>query len=209
MAFQDNVRYGVFLLPDARTSAAVTTITGCLRAQFGTASAGRFPPHITLAGSLPLAVDESELVGAVQEVAKRHNPIPVINAGPKILWDSVLAFDVHQNGEGLPNLPLIDLAADVTDVVRPLLRPANQFAADIHPRGDWHGHLSLASHELVGQPELRDEIAQFVQQLGAPYPAGFSASRLAVFRLHHSDWTGNWWTDFWWEYVGSLALSTT
>jgi hypothetical protein len=45
-----------------RTSAAVTTITGLARAQFGLVSAGAFPPHVTLAGSLPLRVDEDELL---------------------------------------------------------------------------------------------------------------------------------------------------
>jgi SAM-dependent methyltransferase len=45
----DDVRYGVFLTPDARTSAAVTTISGFIRAQFGLVSAGAFPPHVTLA----------------------------------------------------------------------------------------------------------------------------------------------------------------
>jgi hypothetical protein len=39
-----DVRYGVFFTPDARTSAAVTTITGLVRAQFGLVSAGAFPP---------------------------------------------------------------------------------------------------------------------------------------------------------------------
>ena len=65
MPERDDVRYGVFLTPDARTSAAITMITGFVRAQFGLASAGAFPPHVTLAGSLPLRVDEDELVAAV------------------------------------------------------------------------------------------------------------------------------------------------
>ena len=46
-------RFGVFLRPDPKTCAAVTQITSQLRAQYGLVSAGAFPPHITLAGSLP------------------------------------------------------------------------------------------------------------------------------------------------------------
>ena len=65
MVESDDVRYGVFLTPDARTSAAVTAVTGFVSAQFGLVSAGVFPPHVTLAGSLPLRVDEDELVAAV------------------------------------------------------------------------------------------------------------------------------------------------
>jgi hypothetical protein len=52
MSQPDDIRYGVFLMPDAKTSAAVASITGFVRAQFGLVSAKRFPPHVTLAGSL-------------------------------------------------------------------------------------------------------------------------------------------------------------
>ena len=41
----DDARYGVFLTPDAKTSAAVTTITSLVQAQFGLVSAGRLPGH--------------------------------------------------------------------------------------------------------------------------------------------------------------------
>jgi hypothetical protein len=64
----DDARYGVFLTPDAKTSAAVTNITSFVQAQFGLVSARRFPPHVTLAGNLPLAVGESELFAVVGSV---------------------------------------------------------------------------------------------------------------------------------------------
>jgi hypothetical protein len=44
-------RYGVFLTPDPATCAAVSTVTGLIRAQYGFVSAAAFPPHATLAGS--------------------------------------------------------------------------------------------------------------------------------------------------------------
>jgi hypothetical protein len=179
----DDVRHGVFL-----------KITTYLRAQFGVVSAGRFPPHVTLAGSLPLAVGETELVSRVREVAGRCGPIQLANAGPRQLWGAVLAFDVHEDGRGHLNSGLLDLAVHVNDAVRPLLRP------------EWHGHMSLASHELLGRPDLLEEIDDFVQQLDEPYPARFEASRLGIFRFHHRDWTSDWWTDFWWELVDSVKL---
>ena len=40
---EDDARCGVFLTPDAKTSAAVTTITSLVQAQFGLVSAGRLP----------------------------------------------------------------------------------------------------------------------------------------------------------------------
>src|SRR3954470_3171918 len=87
----EDVRFGVFLVPDARTSAAVTDITRYLHAQFGLVSAGRFPPHITLAGSLPLEVSENQLLAEVEQVAAAHAPVELTNAGPArlgMLWSS-------------------------------------------------------------------------------------------------------------------------
>ncbi len=202
----DDVRHGVFLLPDARTSAAVSRITASVRAQFGVVSAGRFPPHVTLAGSLPLAVGEAELVSDVRRVAARRGPVEVVNAGPKRLWGAVIAFDVHEDGQGRPSSALLDLAADIGDAVRPLLRPVEALPADVRDRDEWHGHLSLASHELLGRPDLLEEIDEFVRQLDEPYPPRFEASRLGIFRLHHRDWRNDWWTDFSWERVGSVRL---
>ncbi len=57
---ENQFRFGVFLRPDPKTCAAVTQITGQLRAQYGLISAGAFPPHVTLAGSLPVVVPLAE-----------------------------------------------------------------------------------------------------------------------------------------------------
>lgn len=204
----NDVRHGTFLLPDARTSAAVTRITTYLRAQFGFVSAGRFPPHVTLAGSLSLAVAETELVAVVRAVASRHQPVAMVNAGPQQLWESVLAFDVHHDVDGMPNAGLVDLAVDVMEAVRPLLTPSEHLPADVHDRADWYGHLSLARHDLFDRPERLNLIEQFVHELAEPFPEHFEASRLGVFRFHHADWTGTWWTDFRWELVELVELGT-
>lgn len=202
----DDVRYGVFLLPDSRTSAAVTTITTLLSAQFGFVSAGRFPPHMTLAGSLPLAVSETELVASVRTIAARHQPVTIVNAGSQRLWESVLAYDVHRDQTGAANTALVDLAVDVMEAVRPLLTARTHLTADVHDRADWYGHLSLASHDLAGRPEWLTLIEHFVHELAEPFPEHFEASRLGVFRLHHPDWTGTWWTSFTWELAELIQL---
>lgn len=206
MTERDDVRYGVFLLPDARTSAAVTAITSCLRAQFGTVSAGRFPPHVTLAGSLPLADAETELLTTIRAVALEHEAVTLHNAGPRSLWRQVLAFDVHLDVTGVPNAALVNLAMAVVDAVRPLVHPAVGRAADLRDRDTWHAHLSLASHDLAGRPELLHDVEVFVRDLHEPYPSEFEATRLGIFRLHHADWAGPWWTTFTWEFVTSIKL---
>lgn len=201
-----DVRYGVFLVPDAATSAVVTDITGYLRAQFGFVSAGRFPPHVTLVGSLALAVEESALLAVVQEVADRRGPVELTNRGVHRLADAVVVLDVHHTTGAEPNVALLDLAEDVGRSVVPLLRPTELLPADLRSRDDWFGHLSLASHELLDRPDLRDEVEEFVRQLPVTWPPSFQAARLTVYRLHHPDWSTGWWSDFSWDHVRSFPL---
>ena len=73
---ENQFRFGVFLRPDPKTCAAVTQITSQLRAQYGLVSAGAFPPHITLAGSLPLVVPLAELIQLIGFVLRRRPAFP-------------------------------------------------------------------------------------------------------------------------------------
>jgi hypothetical protein len=187
-------RYGVFLRPDPLTCAAVTRITGQLRAQFGLVSAGAFPPHATLAGSLPLAGPPEELTRALAPVARftvRNHGLAWLNGG--------LVYDVH--GE-----PMAALAATVDAAVRPLLTPAPGLPADLFEPGRWHAHLSLGSHDLAARPDLHEEVEAFVRGLSVEVPAEFSAEVVALYRLEHATWTGSWWRAMTWEHVRSWRL---
>jgi hypothetical protein len=189
-------RYGVFLRPDPLTCAAVTCITGQLRAQFGLVSAGAFPPHATLAGSLPLAGPPEELERALAPVA----PFTVGNHG--LAWlNGGLVFDIH--GERMEAL-----AATVDAAVRPLLVPARGLPADLLEPGRWHAHLSLGSHDLAARPDLHDEVEAYVRGLAVDVPAEFRAEVIAVYRLEHETWSGSWWRAMEWEHVQSLRLGS-
>jgi 2'-5' RNA ligase superfamily len=203
---RDETRYGVFLAPDAKTSAAVTTITSFVEAQFGLASARRFPPHVTLAGSLPLVVGEDELFAVVRSVVDTHRTFPVHNSGIERLGDSVV-FNVHNEVNGEPNPALVDLADDLAHAVQPLLRTTSGLPADVRSRDNWRGHLSLASHELIVRADLREEVELFIRQLQTPYPSDFQAATVTVYRLHHRNWSGSWWTHFTWEHGRSFGLA--
>lgn len=207
MADPDDVRYAVFLTPDARTSAAVTTITGFVRAQFGLVSAGAFPPHVTLAGSLPLRVGEDELVAAVGAVVRRRSSFVVHNNGIGRLADSVV-YDVHDL-DGAPNTGLTGLVEDLEPVLRGLLRPTADLPPDLRTGDDWRGHLSLASHELRGRADLRREVEAFIRDLDVPYPGRFEATTVTLYRLLSPAWTGPWWTTLRWERMTSLGLAPT
>ena len=203
----DSLRYGVFLMPDARTSAAVTAITHSVRAQYGLVSAARFPPHITLSGSLPLAVSENELVATIKAIASAHSAFPVHNHGIARLGPATVMFDVHEDAAGRANTDLLRLASDVVSTVLPLLREADGQPADVRGPDEWHGHLSLASHDLIERTDLRDEVEEFIKELGTPYPRTFTASRLTAYRLRHPSWSGPWWADFTWEHLRSFPLT--
>lgn len=204
MTQPDQLRYVVFLTPDAMTSAAVTTVTGFVKAQYGVVSAGRFPPHVTLAGSLPLAVGEKRFLDLIGDVAAQHQPFEVRNAGLARLGDS-LVYDIHSLNDQ-PNVALIDLVGAVGDAVRPLVREAPGLAADVLDRHQWRGHLSLASHELFERTYLRDEIEHFIHDLPVEFPDQLTARKLTAYRLCYPSWTGPWWTDFEWEYLRTFAL---
>ena len=189
-------RYGVFLRPDPLTCAAVTRITGQLRAQFGLVSAGAFPPHATLAGSLPLAGPPEALLHALVPVA----PFTVRNHG--LAWlNGGLVYDVH-------GAEMAQLAATVDAAVRPQLAPAPGLAADLFEPDRWHAHLSLGSHDLAARPDLHGEVEEFVRGLAVEVPAEFPAEIVAVYRLEHETWTGAWWQAMEWEHVRSLRLTS-
>ena len=181
---RDDARYGVFLTPDAKTSAVVTTITSFVQAQFGLVSARRFPPHVTLAGSLPLMGSETELFAVVHSVVAAHPTFEVHNSGIDRLGDSVV-FNVHNEVDGEPNTALVDLAVDLARDLQPLLRATSGLPADLRGRDSWRGHLSLASHELSARADLREEVEIFIRQLETPYPSSFQATSVTVYRLHH------------------------
>ena len=189
-------RYGVFLRPDPLTCAAVTRITGQLRAQFGLVSAGAFPPHATLAGSLPLAGPPEALTGALASVAA----FPVRNHG--LAWlNGGLVYDVH-------GPELAQLAATVDAAVRPQLEPAPGLAADLFEPERWRAHLSLGSHDLAARPDLHEEVEAYVRGLAVEVPAEFPAEIVAVYRLEHETWTGSWWRAMTWEHVRSVRLAS-
>lgn len=207
MSDRDDLRYGVFLTPDAATSAAVTTITGFVRAQFGLVSAGAFPPHITLVGSLPLATGEDELVATVARAVQDQSAFDVHNAGVSLLGESVV-YDVHTLNGG-PNLSLLALLERLNAALRPLLRPSAGLPPDLREPEEWRGHLSLASHELNGQPLLRAEVEDFIRQLAVPYPSRFRTGKVTIYRLRHATWIGDWWTTFQWQWLSAVSLGAS
>ena len=203
-------RYGVFLLPDPRTAAGVTTITTQIKAQYGLVSAAAFPPHVTLVGSLPLVGDPYQalldLESELEAVLAARESFLVANAGVARLGNAIV-YDVNER-DGAPNSDLLDLAAAIRSAVLPRLAPTapGTLAADVREPSQWHGHLSLASHEMDERPELHDEVVTYIEGLEVDTPGRFRAEVVALYQFDHPTWTGRWWTDLRWSHLRSWRL---
>lgn len=203
-------RYGVFLLPDPRTAAAVTTITSQIKAQYGLVSAAAFPPHVTLVGSLPLAGDPDQalldLESELEVALAARESFLMANAGVARLGNAIV-YDVHER-DGAPNADLLDLVASVRSAVLPRLAPtaSETLAPDVREPGQWHGHLSLASHEMDERPELHDEVVTYIEGLEVTPPTQFRAEVVALYQFDHPTWAGRWWTDLRWSHLRSWRL---
>jgi hypothetical protein len=202
---ENQFRFGVFLRPDPKTCAAVTQITTQLRAQYGLISASAFPPHVTLAGSLPVVVPLAELIQLIGFVLRRAPRFTVQNLGVRRLGDSALGYDVSAL-DGAPNRRLNDLAGAVDSVVRPLLGPSGSLPPDLYEPDGWMPHISLVSHELRIRADLREEVEDYLNGLGIIPPASFLADTVTLYRFAHNTWTGTWWRDMRWEHVRSWRL---
>lgn len=199
--------YGVFLLPDPATSAAVTSITLSVERQFGFVSAGRFPPHATLAGSVPIRADAATIVAALDPVLADRTGFPVHHGGIT-RHGAAVTYDVDRLPDGNRNLALARLAADVNAALAPLAHHVDALLVSSFDPARFRAHISLASHEMNTQPELADQVEAFVRAVPAPaVPATFRAERVALYAFTADDWSTAWWETLTWRHLRSWALA--
>lgn len=201
--------YGVFLLPDAATSAAISSITFSLERQFGLVSAGRFPPHVTLAGSVPIAAGVDVITSALDRVLLDRPAFPVHNSGI-VRHGRAVTYDVDRLADGSTNLPLRRLAADVSRALDPLAHEIDATLVSPFDEARFRAHLSLASHELSTHPELTADVEEFVRAVPAPRPSPqFTARRITLYAFTSDGWDGEWWRSLAWEPCHTWALDET
>jgi hypothetical protein len=199
--------YGVFLLPDPATSAAVTSITLSVERQFGFVSAGRFPPHATLAGSVPIAAPPDAIVAALDPVLTDRAGFPVHHGGI-VRHGAAVTFDVDCLPDGRRNTALAVLAADVNAALAPLAHAIDaRLVAPFDP-DRFRAHISLASHEMNTQPELAAQVEAFIRAVPAPaVPPSFPATHVALYEFRSDDWTGHWWETLIWRHLHTWRLA--
>ncbi|MCJ1715809.1 2'-5' RNA ligase family protein [Curtobacterium sp. VKM Ac-2922] len=202
----DPYRYGVYLRPDARTCRAVTVVTDQLRAQYGLVSAGAFPPHATLVGSQPFGGDIADVEAALTTLLRDRPAFDVHNAGVREQGIGYV-YDVAERPDGSVNQDFVRLAADVDAAVAPFRVPMHSPLSNDYDPEHWRGHLSLASHDLYGRPDLHDEVGAFIRDLGVDVPSGFRGDTVVLYRTASPDWSGRWWHTMTWEHVRTWTLA--
>lgn len=199
--------YGVFLLPDPATSAAVTTVTLAVERQFGFVSAGRFPPHATLAGSVPIRVDVPTITAALDDVLDDRAGFEVHHAGI-VRHGAAVTYDVDRLPDGRRNAALAELARDVNAALAPLAHHLDAYLVQPFDPDRFRAHISLASHEMRTQPEVADDVEEFVRAVPAPaVPASFPARKIALYEFRSAGWSGHWWESLASRHVRTWTLT--
>ena len=208
-------RYGVFVRPDPATCWTVTQVTTALRAQLRLTSAGAFAPHATLVGNVGLtgaaadtAVAEQELIAALDGVFAGVRPFPVYNSGVVRMVEHGKAtyqynIDLDQDARSA-NAPLNEVARAVKQAVLPLSEPVTHLFSTPVADYEFAGHLGLASHELLLDDHLADEVGEYLAGLPlSPAPASFVARWYTLYRFTSAAWDGHWWETLAWDHVRS------
>ncbi|WHP18900.1 heme utilization protein [Cellulomonas sp. ES6] len=199
--------YGVFLLPDPVTSAAVTTVTLAVERQFGFVSAGRFPPHATLAGSVPIRAEAPVIEAALDVVLRDRAGFDVHHSGI-VRHGAAVTYDVDRLPDGRRNQALADLAVDVNAALAPLAHALDAYLVQPFDPERFRAHISLASHEMRTQPHLGDDVEAFVRAVPAPaVPAVFPARQVALYEFRSAGWTGRWWETLQWRHLRTWTLT--
>lgn len=198
-----DIRYGVFLRPDAQTCWAVAQITRAVRQQFGLMSADAFAPHATLIGNLNPTIPEAALIDLLTPVFDATQPFPVHNHGVVRTAEGPVRFDINrdESGQG-PNTNLERLAAALKHVLMPVHESHSDYLAPNLSDYDFTAHLSLANFELQLDERLRDEVSDFIAGLRIKPPRRFIARWYTLFQFR-ADWVGAWWENMTGRHVTS------
>lgn len=197
--------WGVYLRPDPLTCKAIHELTELCKKQFGIVSAAAFPPHATLAGAVPSEASAEEFIALLDPLLSATPAFPVFNAGIT-RGNPTIFYDIDRLESGEKNQALHDLAIAVNDVIAPL---TNYQPGDwIQPfvGGNFHAHLSLASHDLRRRVDLREEVEEYLRAIPMEYSRSFTAEYITLFRFQSADWNAEWWYDITWEHIRSWRL---
>ena len=199
------VRWGLYLRPDARTCRDQAMIHDLLERQYGLRAGGAFMPHATIKGFFLSHSSEAELVAALDPVLTMARSFPVHNAGPVRFGPGTVVLDIQHRRDGSTNDELTTFHTACLDALTPHIAPDCPNTPREAVRDRFHGHLTLS---MADCPEwLGDEVAAFIDDLRPIGSDDFPARHIHLYAFTSADWGGQWWDSLRWRLCHAWTLA--
>ncbi|MCO5218369.1 MAG: hypothetical protein M9909_05975 [Thermomicrobiales bacterium] len=199
-----DIRYGWYLRPSRAMSDAQIRIHRSLQYQYGMIGGGVFMPHATIKGFFRSDASVAELIGAFDKAVEGHHAYTVYNAGPVSWSGRSIVIDTHHNADGSVNMPQQKLHESAWQNIMPLVHPDCDFCPREGSMENFRAHLTLAMSDL--EPQMLDEVMEFVKEDGPIGPETFAAEYFHLFAFQSEDWADEWWHTLEWKLLHSWKL---
>ena len=199
------VRWGLYLRPDARTCRDQAQVHDLLERQFGLRAGGAFMPHATIKGFFLSSSSEDELVAALDPVLSRAMAFPVHNRGPIPYGVGSVVLDIQRRADGANNDALTAFHTACLDALLPHIHPDCPNTPREAVRDRFHGHLTLCMADCPAW--LSDEVGAFIGELTPIGSSDFPARHLHLFAFTSADWAGAWWETLRWRLCHAWTLA--
>jgi 2'-5' RNA ligase len=206
-------RYGIFLRPSPELARVSLRAYEVVTRQFGLNAAAKYPPHVTVIGSIALSGTEADLTDTIDKVMAGQRPITVHNAGLIAKIGFAVGYELNYLPDGFPNLALRELyesmrtatagaRAHVSTDRQADKRLANEAAES------FKAHLTVVGHDAADNPELLPEIKRFLGALPeVQAPAEDTLDTVSLFRFTSADWPGRYWESMSWTLLRSWPMA--
>ncbi len=199
------IRWGLYLRPDARTCRDQAGIHELLTRQYGLRAGGSFMPHATVKGFFLSPSSEDDLIAALEPVLSRAVPFPVHNAGPVRFGPATVVLDIQRQADGSNNDAFTTFHTACLEALIPHIDPNCPNTPREGVRDRFHGHLTLSMADCP--PWLGDEVAQFIDDLRPIGSPDFTARHIHLFAFTSADWGGQWWDTLRWRLCHAWTLA--
>lgn len=202
----EQIRWGVYLRPNAAMGRAQAEIHDLLERQFGLRAAGTFMPHATLKGFFRSDASAADLIVALGPVLRDRPIFPVHNLGVTPYARHAIVLDVNHTPGRERNLAIQALHTAVLNGLAPMIHPDCSFSRREGTGNRFSAHLTLM---MADCPDDRfNEVLAFVQELTPIGPPVFVAEWVHLYEFTSAAWSGNWWETLRWRLHHSWQLGS-
>jgi 2'-5' RNA ligase len=206
-------RYGIFLRPSPELARVSLRAYEVVTSQFGLTAAAKYPPHITVIGSIPLSGTEADLIDAIDKVMAGQRAIAVHIAGLVAKIGYAVGYELNHLADGSPNLALRELYESLRTTTAGARghvstdRQADKRLAN-EAADKFKAHLTVVGHDAADNPDLLPEIKAFLGALPEiQAPPEDVLDTVSLFRFTSADWTGRYWESMSWTLLRSWSMT--